>query len=125
MAKIAGVDVSGIIAKEVGAVLSDSNFDAILIKVEAGTRTAGNLAGGNNPTDDPKTCKGFIDQKRRDRIGGTLVEDGDVIIVLLGDTIQDAAVPEVNDKVTLEGTTYRIRGLDRDPAAATYSLLCQ
>lgn len=126
MAKLSGVDVAKIIGTEVGQkMLADTVFDATLTKVSAGTRTPGNLTGGTNPTSTAYPCKGFIDTKRRDRIGGTMVEDGDVVIVLIGNTISSGTVvPEVNDQVALEGTTYRIRALDRDPVAATFTLVC-
>jgi len=124
--KLAGIDVSGIINEEIGnKVLTDAAaHDAILHIVAGGART-GNLTGGTNPSETDKTCKGFIDSKDHERIGGTLVEDGDVVVVLIGDSIQDAAVPEVKDKVTIEGDKYNVKALDRDPAAATYTLLCK
>lgn len=102
---------------------SSAHHDAILHVVTAGTRT-GNLTGGTNATEDDKTCKGFIDEQRRQSIGGTLVAAGDVMVVLIGDSIQDAAVPTTKDKVTIESTKYNIKAVDRDPAAATYTLLC-
>lgn len=123
--KLAGIDVSGIIKKEIGdKVLTDDAHDAILHKRSDGTRT-GNLTGGKNPTYDDKTCKGFIDSKRRNRVGGTLVKDGDVVVVLIGDSIEDAAVPNTDDQVTIENVRRNITDLDRDPAAATYTLLCR
>lgn len=123
--KLNGIDVSGIVAKEIGGkVLTDSAHNAILHKVTHAARTPGSLTAGTNPTEADKTCKGFIDSKGREKIAGTLVEDGDVVVVLIGDTIQDGAVPTTTDRVTIEGTKYRIKNLDRDPAAATYTLLC-
>ena len=121
--RLAGIDVSGIINTEIGQkVLTDAAHDAILIVVTPGTRT-GNLTGGTNPTEVSNTCKGFIDQQDRKSIKGTLVEDGDVIIQLIGDSI--SAVPKAQDKITIESATYRIKNLDRDPAAAMYTCLCK
>lgn len=114
-----GADIAG----KVYAALKGQLLTATLIKVAAGTRTPGALTGGTNPTETSYAAEGFIDSKNRKDIGGTLVEDGDVIIVLIGNSIASDQIPEVNDKVTIEGTTYRIRGLDRDPDAATYTLL--
>lgn len=123
--RLAGIDVSGIINEEIGnKMLTDDAHDAILHVVTAGART-GNLTGGTNPTEVDKTCKGFIDEQDLERIGGTLVEAGDVVIVLIGDSIQDLAVPSTKDKVTIESKKYHIKDLDRDPAAATYTLLCK
>lgn len=123
--KINGIDVSGIIAKEIGGkVLSDPVHSVILHKTIAGSRTSGSLAGGVNPTESNKNAKGFIDNTDRKKVRSTLIERGDIVVVLIGDTIQDGAVPSTADKVTIEGAKYRIKDIDRDPAAATYTLLC-
>lgn len=120
-----GVNISGIIKDVVGPGV----LPATLIKFTPGTRTAGQLSGGTNPTSVSLPCRGFIDkQANRDR-AGTLIADGTVKIVLIGDTINGgapASAPETNDRVVLEGVTYVIRGpIDRDPAAATYTFLAK
>lgn len=122
--RIAGINISGIVNKEIGGkVLTDKpSHDAILISIVAGTRT-GNLTGGTQPTETSHTCTGFIDSQNRESVGGTLIEDGDIVIGLIGDSIADAAVPKGEDKITIEGSTYRIKGIDRDPAAAMYTCL--
>lgn len=122
--KLFGIDVSGIINKEIGNRLTDTAQAATFIKVTPGTRT-GNNTGGTNPTETNSTCKGFIDTQGKVSVDGTLVEDGDVVIVLIGDSISPAAVPESEDKVTIESVTYRIKVVDRDPAAATYTMICR
>lgn len=124
---LAGIDVSGIVKTELGdKVLTDGEHSVTLHKRAVGTRTPGQLTGGTNPTDTPYTCKGFIDSKRVTKFRGTLVEKGDVFVVLLGDTISGGTVaPTTKDQVTAEGVRYSIRELDRDPAAATYTLLCK
>ena len=115
-----GVNISKLVADALGPGL----LDATLVSYTPGTREADPTAG-RQPTSISFPCKGFIDSKDREEIGGTLVKDGDVVIVLLGDTINGGAtVPVVGDRVTIEGASYRIEGLDRDPAAATYTLLC-
>ena len=43
------------------------------------------------------------------------------IITILGKPL-GAIVPESGDRVTIEGATYDVTAVDRDPAAATYSL---
>ena len=114
-----GIDISGIIAREVGkGVLS-----ATLIKVTPGTRTSDNLTAGTNPTEVSHACKGFIDTQFKRNRSGTLTAAGTKVIVLLGDTIdKGATIPELGDKIIIEGDTYRIPDdgeIDRDPAAAT------
>lgn len=118
--RLFGVDIAKLVADNIGpGVLA-----AELLSYAPTTRSADPTAG-RQPTETVVACKGFIDSKGKENIGGTLVEDGDVVIVLLGDTINGGQLaPKVNDRVRIEGKTYRVRGLDRDPAAATYSLLC-
>ena len=121
--KIAGIDVSGIVAKEIGGkVLNAEERNAVLHHVVAGVRT-GNLTGGTNPTETDHTCKGFFDTKNQRSVKGTLVQDGSEVVVLIGDTISPAVVPVPEDRVTLEGATYYIKAVDADPALATYTLL--
>jgi hypothetical protein len=123
--RLAGIDVSGIIKKEIGdKVLTSPEHDAVLKHFTVGTRT-GNLTGGTNPTDTDHTCKGFIDSKNLKSFKGTLVEAGHVFIVLIGDSISPAEVPVAEDQITIESKTYRIKVLDRDPAAATYTCMCK
>ena len=89
--KIAGVDVSGIIAREIGqGVLREEEHDAILVSVASGTRT-GNLTGGTNPTETRHTCKAFIDSQNRESVGGTLV---DAIEATLADDLTVALEPD-------------------------------
>lgn len=119
--KLFGFDIAAIIAKEIGkGVLS-----ATLIKTTPGTRTPGSLAAGTNPADVPHPCKGFIDMQAVANVADSLASDGSKVIVLLGDTINGGnTVPELGDKITIEGTTYRIPDdgrIDRDAAAATFT----
>lgn len=116
-----GADIAG----KVFAALNGQLLAATLTKVVSGTRTPGSLTGGTNPTETGYAAQGFIDSKNRKNIGGTLVENGDLMIVLIGDSIASNQVPEVGDKVTIEGSSYWIKALDRDPDAAAYTLLCK
>ncbi len=124
--QIAGINVSGIVKREIGdKVLTDPDaHNAVLIHFTPGTRT-GNLTGGTEPTSTDHTCKGFIDEQDRESVKGTLVEAGDVLIILIGDSISPAQVPADEDQITIESATYRIKSIDRDPAAATYTCLCK
>ena len=115
-----GLNISGLIKQAMAGQL----LTATLHVITPGTRT-GNLTGGTQPTEVDKTAEGFIDTKDKESIGGTLVADGDVVVILIGDSIEDLAVPTTADMVTIESTKYRIKNLDRDPAAATYTLLCK
>lgn len=125
MVNYLGKNLSGLIKKFVGPLVNS----ATLIKITPGSRTAGQLTGGTNPTTVSYPCKGFIAQKNLQHVSGTLVSDGSVVIVLLGDTINSGnTTPSVGDRIIIEGNTYQIAEdgvLDRDPSKATYSLVCR
>lgn len=111
-----GVDISGIINENIGPGVND----ATLTKVSVGTRTPGSLTSGTNPTTTDHACKGFLDKLQRKHIENTLVEDADVLIGLVGDSIAGGQVPTPGDRITIRGTTYNIIVVDVDPADALY-----
>lgn len=113
------------IAGKLFAALNGQLLSATLTKVVRGTRTPEGLTGGTQPTETPYAAQGFIDSKNRKDIDGSLVEAGDVIVVLIGNSIASSQVPELGDKVTIESNSYWIKGLDRDPDAAAYTMLCK
>lgn len=118
--KLFGVDISKLIKDNIGPGVND----ATLIKVTAGSRTGGQLTGGTNPTTATHACKGFLDVLNRNRVDQTLTEDRDVLIALIGDTINGGAtVPVPGDRITILGTTYNIVIVNVDPAQAVYN--CQ
>ena len=119
--KLFGVNISGLVAKFIGPGV----LNAILTKVIPGERDPDELTGGTNPTTQVHSCRGFIDSKRLRNIDDTLSQDGMEFIVLIGDTIAGGTVaPETGDLITIEGNTYRIERIGRDPAAAVYECAC-
>lgn len=119
--KLFGVDISGIINKEIGPGVND----ATLTKVSTGTRTPGNLTGGTNPTTTTHACKGFLDQLKRLHLENTLVENGDQLIALVGDSIVGGVRPAPGDRILIRGTTYNVIVVDVDPADALYECVCR
>lgn len=120
--KLFGVDISGLVRKHV----APGVLDATLVKVAPGTRTPGALTGGTNPTPTSYPCRGFIDKQRVAFTNGSTVKDGNKVVVLIGDTIDNGSgvAPAPGDRIIIEGTTYVIPEggtIDRDPAAATYA----
>ena len=117
--------LDGYIAKQVAKGLKAAGMTkpATLIKVTAGTRTPGAISAGTNPTETSFKCRGLVQRATLSKIGGTLVEKGDRVIVLLGATIAGKQVPTSKDKITIEGVTSRIIAVDRDPASAAYTCL--
>jgi len=117
--KLFGVDI----AAELNKAMGSGMFPAVLHKVAAGTRTAGQLTGGNNPAQTNFAARGIVYDYHNKEIDGTNVLRSDRKVLLLGDTIAGKQVPEVKDRITIEGATHEIVDVDRDPAWATY--ICQ
>lgn len=100
--------------------------DATLIRVTSGTRTPDVQSGGTNPTSTTHACRATVATFESTQIDGTLVKHEDRVISIFAATIVGGAVPQVNDKITIDGDTYRIvggkdgKGVRRDPAKAMY-----
>lgn len=119
MSKFLGVNVAKILGKTFGSKVSS----VTLVKVTAWDRQAGQLTSGVNPTTQEYSARGFVEDYRDAFIDGTIIQRGDRKVTLLGDTIQSKAIPEVGDKLVMEGVTQIIVNVVRDPASATYA--CQ
>ncbi len=118
MPRLFGQDIAGQIAQALGGHL----LPATLTKVIPGARTPSNLPGGTGATTADYTARGIIEDYTDAQIDGTLIAAGDRKVLLLGASIAGAAVPMPGDRVTIEGATYNVRRVERDPAGATYSL---
>lgn len=117
-----GANISGKIAAALGPML----LPATLTKVTPGTRGADPTAG-TNPTSASYPCRGMIDTYSQAELAESPILTAlHRKILLLGDTIAaGAVVPDVSDRVTIEGATYGVDAIDeRDPDRATYTLRC-
>lgn len=114
-----GVPIASIIANAVGPGV----LPATLVKKAAGTRTTGALSAGTNPTSTSYACRGFIDDYSAFAVSAGMVQMQDKRITLLGATISNGTVaPAPGDDVTIEGATYAVVRVKRDPAGATFEL---
>jgi hypothetical protein len=97
-----------------------------LIKVTPGTRTPGAVSGGTHPTETSFTCDGIEEDYTAYQLANQLAKVGDKRIRIFGASLKTGTVPEPNDKVTSDGTTYRIIGpVGRDAASACYVCQCR
>lgn len=79
------------------------------------------LAAGKPVVETPYVCKGFIDIYDNRRMGESAIQQGTRVIVILGDSLPSGIIPQDEDRIIAEGTTFHITGpIVRDPAAATY-----
>ncbi len=118
MPRLFGTDIAGEIQRAFAGQLVPLTFTSRT----PGTRTTGALTAGTNPTETSGAGEGIIDDYQEREIDGTRVETGDKKILIIGNTILPL-VPKPGDDVTIEGATYRVVRVGRDPAAATYT--CQ
>lgn len=116
--------LDGPLAKQIAKAMRQAKLDkpATLIVVTNGTPTDGALSAGSNPTETSVRCRGLVKTWKRVMLGGTLVQAGDRVALLLGATL-GAAAPKIGDKITIEGVTSRVIDIERDPASATYACL--
>lgn len=117
MPNLFGIDIAGELNKAMGSGL----LPVVLTKSVKGTRTVGSLTAGTQPTSTTYTGRGFIDDYTDKQITGTTIVTGDRKVSILGASI--SVIPAANDRVTIEGLTYNIIKVKRDPAAAVYE--CQ
>lgn len=98
---------------------------AVLIRETAGVRTPGSYSAGTNPITVSYACRGLVGTFATDDIDGTLIIATDLKVTLLGASLPAGIVPTDGDSVTIEGATYSIVHVDRDPASAVYELVAR
>lgn len=111
-----GADIAGKIANRLGPRLAAMT----LIKRTPGTRTPSAVSAGTNPTERRFACRGVLSSRLRNE-DGTLLPTSQHTILILGDTLPPNVVPELNDRIVAEGSTWNIGPVARDPDAAAYS----
>jgi hypothetical protein len=122
MAKFMGVDMSGLVAKHIGARLGA----VTLVKLSTGARAPGSYTSGPAITRTSYIGKGFVEDYADNRIDGTLIKQGDRKIMLITDTFTPGIIPSINDEIIVGSETYKIVGaVKRDPATASYSCQCR
>ena len=94
-----------------------------LIKITVTPPPPNDPGGPGTPTTQTSPGNGFISDYDDTNIDGTLVKKGDREILILGASLPTGVIPDEDDRITIEGSTYNIIRIRRDPAAATY--VCQ
>lgn len=117
--KLFGVDI----AKEIASGMAGGLLPAQLVRSTPGTRDPLDPTAGTAPSTSTFSCRGFLDEYADDQFDGTSVLRGDRKALLLGGTLPASVAPQPGDRVKIEGRTFSIVNVQRDPAAATY--VCQ
>jgi hypothetical protein len=92
-----------------------------LTKVTPGTRTPGSLTGGTNPTTTTHSCSCYVTLDSEIRRAGQVGARKNPQVLILGASVSPTAVPEVNDRIAIDGITYTlIAAIGKDPSGSTY-----
>lgn len=94
---------------------------AVLIRPVSTMRIPGAVSQGTNPQPTSYAAEGFLSSTRKQFIGGTQVITGDHVITLIG--LGLAVDPQAGDKVSIDGVTRRVVGVDVDGGRAAFVLL--
>lgn len=122
---IFGADIAGAIFEAMGADL----LPATLTRPIHGARDPANLTAGltvygaGDPQSASYPCRGFSDDYADGQVDGTLIMLGDRKILLLGKSLPDTVDPLPGDLIAIEGASWRVIAVKRDPAGATFE--CQ
>lgn len=116
-----GANIAGAIFDAMGSDM----LPATLTRVTGGTRNPASLTGGPvvDETATDYACRGFVESYTAREIDGTLVRDSDRKVILLGGSLPDDIDPRPGDRVNIEGETWKVVRVERDPAGATFT--CQ
>ena len=121
MTELFGINIAALVDQSIQS--AGGLKTGTLIRATPGTRTAGNLTGGNNPTSTSYTVRGFVENKTERRRAGDLATVGGEQISILGNSLPGDVEPRANDQVIFEGLTYTVTAItERDPARALFVL---
>ena len=97
---------------------------ATLIRVAiTGARMTGAKSAGPQTTSTSYPIRAFATRTTRTQIAGTIVEQADRIVAVLGTSLPGGIVPLEKDSITVEGVTTKIVSVERDPWSAVYTCL--
>jgi hypothetical protein len=106
------IDLPGILNTAMGDLLLDAT-------ISPSTTTPDGQGGHTLSYGTPVAAKGFTDTYSDfARLSGVPATDRKIVILAASTTI----VPKHHDRVTIEGKTYDIVAVGKDPALATYEL---
>lgn len=111
--------LEGSLAKTVGKAMAGLFYSATLSRSETTGGNAWDPGSGTTTTVD-YACKAIEDSYSLFEQQNTLIQAGDVKVIVLATTL--AVTPVTSDKITTRGVTRAIVNVQRDPAGATWTL---
>ena len=76
--------------------------------------------GSGETTQVEYTCQGWRDQYEQDMRDGTLIQANDVRVMIVASTL--SITPTTADDITIDGRTFGIVSVQRDPAGALWDV---
>lgn len=109
------IDLPGIINDAMGGLVLDAT-------ISVSTRSSDGQGGQTLSYENPVAAKGFTDTYSDfQRLSGVPATDRKIVILAASTSV----VPKEGDRVTIEGRTYDVISVNKDPASATYELQCR
>ncbi len=118
MTVLFGIDIKALIGQATAGQL----VDGTLIRLTKGLRDPDNLTSGSLPEDEEFAFEGIVADYTDQQMASTTIQLGDRQVLIIAATIS-GTVPMTGDRITIEGSTYDVVNVKRDPAEATYE--CQ
>lgn len=86
------------------------------------TYDASDPTGAGTTSETTYTCRGIIDRYDQRRMGGTAIQEGAPVVLILAATLPDTVEPALDDFITVGGKEHQIVGpIVSDPDLATYT----
>ena len=111
--------LEGELAETIGDALIDADIP-FAITVTRSTPGDGPVYDPGPPTYTDYPCQGFIDTYATQWADSSLIEAGDVKVVIVAKTLDIEPMP--GDTVTARDKTYHVINVSADPALALYEL---
>lgn len=114
--------LEGELADIIGNALVEANipYDMTVIRMEPGPGNPDRPWEPGEPVPVEHPCKGFTDVYNVHEQSASVIQSGDIKIVIIANTL--SITPEPNMSVQARGVTYRVIEVSPDPALATYQV---
>ena len=114
--------LEGELANIIGDALvgADIPYDLTVIRMELGQGNPDRPWEPGQPVAVSYPCKGFTDTYNVHEQSASVIQSGDIKIVIVANTL--SITPEPNMSVQARGVTYRVIDVSPDPALATYQV---
>ena len=120
MPDLFGIDIAGILWN---SIQQAGGLVPLTLRVEVPGERGADRTAGNNPTYSDHSGQGILGDYDDFQIQGTNVERGDRRVTIIARSLSPLTTPSPGDRVEIEGTSYNVVAVKRDPAAATFT--CQ